>query len=194
MRRIAATTLVVGTFGLGALATAVLMFLVLQLGDLVSGITSDVGTATLQLFKLLIPVAAGVILARAVSRRLSKGPRLMTRPAQAGLKRRRIQQVAAAVLALGYLATWMIGGPSVQSSLDREAFEAWKRIEARQHDSELQAFPHIRTLLVLPVAPGLVLSYHEFQVAMLHGWGGWTLHFWYGIGSRELVRLSSWIS
>jgi hypothetical protein len=98
------------------------------------------------------------------------------------------------LVTVAYLLTWIFGAPQVQSELERLAVEKYKYLEARRHSPELQAYPYIRTSFAIPMCPGLVLSYHEYQVAGLDGWGGWTVYAWYPGHMRKLAARMTWIS
>jgi hypothetical protein len=179
-------------FAVGALATAAVMLLVVQSHDLLDHITSDAGVAVVELLRLGMPIAGGVLLARLVWKKLKS--RTLRAPGTLPPWRRRVSKVALWLVGLAYLVTATFGSPAVQSDLDRRSFEAWKRLEARDHSPGWQEFPVIKTLLALPVAPGLIATYHESQIGMLAGWGGWQLHLWYGSAPKRLVRLTMWVS
>ena len=54
--------------------------------------------------------------------------------------------------------------------------------------------PSIRFGLAFPLAPGIILVRHEYQLAGLYGWGGWELHAWYIVGTRPIFGMTQWIS
>ncbi|PYO55252.1 MAG: hypothetical protein DMD83_20655, partial [Candidatus Rokuibacteriota bacterium] len=57
-----------------------------------------------------------------------------------------------------------------------------------------EAHPRIRTYAAIPIAPGLILFYHEYQIDGLYGFGGFELALWYGVGVKSLGALPLWLS
>ena len=92
-----------------------------------------------------------------------------------------------------YLLTWAFGVPAVLTAEHAAAVDAYKQEKARD-DRVWNAHPWIRTSAAFPLFPGLVVSYHEYQVAGLNGWGGWQVHIWYWVGVRPLCEMTHWIS
>jgi hypothetical protein len=151
--------------------------------------SSDAQIVTIEMTRFLICIASGLLLARFVTTRLQTSPReRAVRRASSAFR------LGVALVALAYLVTWAFGVPSVQSALENEAWQTWKRLEARNHAPELQIYPFIRTYLAFPPLPFLVVTYHEYQVAGLHGWGGWQLHVWIPGHLRSLGSKWAWIS
>jgi len=179
-------------FVAGCLGTAALIILIFQSHELLEKVTSDAGVALVELLKMAIPLLGGVLLARATWKRFKSRARAIPMDARIAGKvwLRRLLWVAVFLYGL----TCVMGGPAVQTVLDSEAFEAWKRLEARDHKPGRQEYPSIRTPLVLPIAPTLIVTYHEAQIGILGGWGGWQLYFWYGTAPKRLLRLTSWVS
>ena len=105
-------------------------------------------------------------------------------------------RVAVFALLTGYAITAVFGVPAVQSHLTAEALAAYK---AARHDRAgsgevWPVHPVIRTKAAVPLLPGVIVSYHEYQVASLHGWGGWEVHVWFGGAPKSVYRLMAWIS
>jgi hypothetical protein len=97
------------------------------------------------------------------------------------------------ILIVAYLLTWAFGAPAAQSEVTRFAVAEYKRMQGAGRDV-FPSHPRINFTMAFPVAPGLVLTYHEYQVAGLYGWGGWGLHVWYGFGARQIAGLPVWLS
>ena len=98
------------------------------------------------------------------------------------------------LIVTAFFITWIFGAPQVDSTLGQEAVERYKTLVATGRFTEWKSFPYIRTSLSIPVLPGVILSYHEYQIAGLAGWGGWTLHSWYPGHVHKLTARMMWIS
>jgi hypothetical protein len=61
-------------------------------------------------------------------------------------------------------------------------------------DEVFPSHPVITLGAAMPVAPGLILTYHEYQVSGLNGFGGWSLYLWDGVGTHEVLTSLIWIS
>jgi cytochrome b561 len=92
------------------------------------------------------------------------------------------------------LVTWIFGAPAVQNALQEEAVEYYKSAVASNRSKIESSYPYSHVSVSLPVFPGILLSYREYQVAPLWGWGGWEVHVWYIFGSIRLISLMLWIS
>jgi hypothetical protein len=106
---------------------------------------------------------------------------------------RRIPALARAGIIAVYLATWAIGAPAVLTNQTSTAVEAYKKERAR-NSRVWETHPRIRTTIAFPLLPGVVVSYHEYQVAGLDGWGGWQVHAWYVAGVWQVIERTHWIS
>ncbi len=138
------------------------------------------------LLKIVIPATGGL-----VALWLDRRPE---RPERKSPHRRRLRAWLALTAALGYFVTWGIGVPSVITRLTSEEIQEYKRLEARDHDFSRFQFPKIRTLVALPVLPGVVVVYHEAHIAGQNGWGGWAFYAWWGTGSKHLGTAWRWLS
>ncbi len=119
--------------------------------------------------------------------------RLLSRPAivpRRGRWRRRVVRFAI----VAYLFTWAFGVPAVQTSLDTDAVEVYKHMREQFPEKVRDGHPYIKSYISLPVLPGLIVTYHERQCAVLAGFGGWRLHLWWLSGVKEVFCLRSWIS
>jgi hypothetical protein len=101
--------------------------------------------------------------------------------------------IAVAVVLVPYLITWLLGVPSVLTDFTSAEVAEYKRDKA-ENNRVWEVHPVIRFLVAFPVAPALVLTYHEYQVAGLDGEGGWELSLWYGARSRSLWHYRLWVS
>jgi hypothetical protein len=101
--------------------------------------------------------------------------------------------MAVAVVLVSYLITWSLGVPRVLTDFTSAEVAEYKRDKA-EDNRVWEVHPVIRFLVAFPVAPALVLTYHEYQVAGLDGAGSWELSLWYGASSRSLWRYSLWVS
>jgi hypothetical protein len=97
-------------------------------------------------------------------------------------------------LLVAYFITWAFGAPAAQNEVTRFAIAEYKRMRDSRPDDVFPSHPHIVFAMTLPVAPGLLISYHEYSVAGLYGWGGWGLHVWYGLGARQIFGFPVWMS
>jgi hypothetical protein len=139
-------------------------------------------------------VAGGIASARFLDASLGRTMRTVFASVHERAGGRAALRWAIRLVTVAYLLTWVFGAPQVQSELERLAVERYKNLEARTHSPEWQAYPYIRTSFAIPMCPGLVLSYHEYQVAGLAGWGGWTVYAWYPGHMRQLAARMTWIS
>jgi hypothetical protein len=101
-----------------------------------------------------------------------------------------------AVLALGaaYFVTWALGVPSVHTQLAEQEIAIYKRLKAEGDRRVWDVHPRIQFFVSFPVAPAIVLTYHEYSAAGLWGEGRWDLHAWYVFGIEPLVGIRTWIS
>lgn len=129
---------------------------------------------------LVALVASFVLTLRFVRRRLSLNTWSLSSP------------TALVVLGL-FLVTWAFGAPKVQTDLAAEEIATYKQLKERK-DRVWEAHPRIRFVVSVPIAPAVLLTYHEYQLAGLYGEGRWDVHFWYGAGTIQLLGITTWIS
>ena len=100
------------------------------------------------------------------------------------------------VLIAGYAITVVMGLPAVQTHMNDWAISEHVEITKRRakFPGLLNYHPYVATYVALPVAPCLVLTYHEYQLDFLYGFGGFDTFLWYGWGVRRLVRIPVWWS
>jgi hypothetical protein len=103
-------------------------------------------------------------------------------------------RVLTVVLITGYVFTIVFGLPAVQTQTDSWAVSEYKRLKASGSVRVWPSHPYIATYLAVPVLPGLVLTYHEYQLDGLYGFGGFQLSLWYGTGVAEVASLPMWLS
>ena len=113
-------------------------------------------------------------------------------PSKAGKKLRRL---FVALIGLAYLMTCFFGVPAVQSSADNWATNEYRRIVMQgRSDAGLKFEPHMKTYVSFPILPGVILSYRDYQLAGLYGFGGFQFHLWYVVGSVEIFSCPVWLS
>jgi hypothetical protein len=93
-----------------------------------------------------------------------------------------------------YTLTVVFGLPAVQTYENSWAVEEYKRDKASGNARVWATHPYIATYFAAPVLPGLVLTYHEYQLDGLYGFGGFELFGWYGIGVAPVAHLPLWLS
>lgn len=93
-----------------------------------------------------------------------------------------------------YLLTWSMGVPSVQSSINKNSINEYKRMKEEYPDDVGDASPYMKSYIAFPILPGIIMTYHEYQLAYLCGYGGWDIYLWYLFGSKCLWRCPSWLS
>jgi hypothetical protein len=101
------------------------------------------------------------------------------------------------LLLISFVATWALGVPAVVSHLHKEALAAHQSLVAHgppPHFPRNHSYPYINTPLAFPVAPGFVLSYHEYQIAPLAGAGLIQVHFWCGLEPFPVYMAIPWLS
>ena len=57
-----------------------------------------------------------------------------------------------------------------------------------------ESHPYIKTFVSIPIAPFVVMSYHEYQLDGLYGFGGWDIQVWYLTGVKRILILPLWVS
>jgi len=97
-------------------------------------------------------------------------------------------------LASSYFLTWAFGSPAAQTALTRRTVEYYKQLQASDDPPRGKDYPWLRSSVSFPLAPGVVATYYENQLAGLNGWGGWVFHFWYVTGVKELGFWTFWLS
>ena len=58
----------------------------------------------------------------------------------------------------------------------------------------LESHPLISTALAIPVFPFIIITFHQYQLDALYGWGGWEIQFWYIWGEMNLLQYTVWFS
>ena len=95
------------------------------------------------------------------------------------------------ILAGGYALTACVGVPTVQTDLTDMALREYSfEREYRESDSPLTS----RAFMAVPLLPGVVVTYYEYQAGGLNGRGGFYLYLWYGTGVRYVTRYTTWVS
>ena len=166
------------------LLVAVVVFVVVQFASallLFGSVDRELGTVIFILCSIGIPAAAGLFSWRKIRSRFGgAGPLIRSRTLRW-------------IIVTSYLLTWMLGVPAVHSSLVSFEISEYKRMRA-ENNRVWDAHPRIEFSFDIPVLPFVILSYHEYQLAGLYGWGGWGLHFWSGVGATRIGRMGLWVS
>jgi hypothetical protein len=105
----------------------------------------------------------------------------------------RVSRLVLVILGTLYGVTWAFGVPQLHSDLTTSEVNEYKRLKA-EGNRVWESHPYIRFFVSIPIAPGIILSYHEYQLAGLYGEGTWDVHAWYGAGTRRLFGVGAWVS
>src|SRR5581483_2492451 len=176
----------VAAFFIAALLSALAVALLPLLLDWLRDTSESVDTVAIGL-GFFLPIALGLWAALRTRKRLRQNDSSIAAVAAAlgaipvvtQVRAIRLRRAAWLLVALLYFVTWAFGVPAVQSRYSQDEISLYKRLEAKSHGPEWKPFPTIRTQFALPILPGTILCFHEYVVAGLWGWGGWSLHLWY---------------
>jgi len=146
---------------------------------------------------LLIPLtlASGLIAAVRVRRAIlpPEGKRPNSRsPFGQLFTRSRIFRLCSILILGGYAITWLFGVPAVLTAVT--ANDLINNAKAAVYYNEPWAEIHTGTTFAVPLLPGVILLYHYHIGGHLHGWGGWKLYLWYGVGQRQLLENVRWVT
>jgi hypothetical protein len=136
------------------------------------------------LVSLGVPGVVATFAARLVDRRVLVSLRESGLPAS-------IRRKLASLLILGYVGTAVFGSPAALTTGHREALEGY--LEAQQNRS-VPYHLYIAGYAAVPVLPGIVLTYEEYQTGMRAGFGGFRLYAWYGKDTVCLGSVPFWLS
>jgi hypothetical protein len=170
-----------------AVGTFVACALALLLGaGLVEITPGDIPRTTIPVFLLVVvgvPTGAAVWVSRWVRRRW-----------HLAATSSKSARVVWWVVGAAYAITAVFGVPAAVSAQHGWAVQEYKRIRAAGERGVWDAHPYFWTYAAVPVAPGIVLTYHEYQLAGLYGLGTFELTLWYAAGTKSLGTLPLWIS
>lgn len=173
-------------FGSASVGTAfTVAIIVLAIGGMLEMAppeSSDVGTLIYLTLQIGLPIVSAVFMWRLLSRQQAISP-----PA------RRWYGWGRWIVA-AYVLTAIFGGPAVQSESTRWAVSEYKRVKATGSPRVWDSHPYLRTYATVPVAPGVLVTYHEYQLDGLYGFGGFELSIWYIAGVRSLAAFPLWVS
>ena len=96
--------------------------------------------------------------------------------------------------AVAYVFTVIAGIPAAQNARTDWAVQEYKQIHSQSGRMQSASHPRIKTFVSVPVLPFVIVSYHEYQLAGLYGWGGWDVQVWYIFGAQSIGRFGLWIS
>jgi hypothetical protein len=186
------TLLTVGVFGLAIWPAFMLQALLFHLLNVVGRNAAPWAVLARELAGMALPILGALLLARWIGRRLTADTLGAGTPRTRGHPLRWLWGSFAVLYAL----TWGLGAPAVQTALVLEELAEYKKLEPqngakREH---WRRYPYLRMVVCVPLVPGILATYHEYQIAGLNGWGGWRVHLWYGTGVKEVASLPRWIS
>jgi hypothetical protein len=140
------------------------------------------------LAQVAAPVAAGVLSAFGLRRRWFG----VSERRPVGLSAR----VSLGILAIGYVLTATVGAPMAQSDLTDMAMTQARSEQALRValGSNHRWTPYQRTLGAIPVAPGIIAVYHEYQAGPSNGRGAIYGCVWYVAGVKCAPFLQLWVS
>jgi hypothetical protein len=162
---------------------------ILLLGSLTEVRPGNVNESLIPLYLLAqvgVPAATAAWIARRLRRRWNP---VSTATAAWSRKQRALWALGAA-----YGLTAVFGVPLVQSDQTQWAISEYKRIHNGSPIRAEEGLPRARCFAAIPVIPGLILTYHEYQVGGVYGLGTFELYGWYGVGSKSIAQLPLWIS
>jgi hypothetical protein len=148
---------------------------------MVGRLPRDIGTIIFVLVSVGIPAAVALFAWRWTRSRLGNdGPLIRSR-------------IVRWIVVASYLLTWALGVPAVHTSLVTFEISEYKRMRT-ENNRVWEAHPRIEFSFDIPILPFVILSFHEYQLAGLYGWGGWDLHFWSGMAVTRIGRVALWVS
>lgn len=141
---------------------------------------------------MALPILGAPLLARWIGRRLTADSPGAGTPRT---RRHPLRWLWGSVAAL-YALTWGLGAPAVERALVLEELAEYKKLEPQDSAKRenWRRYPYLRMVICVPLVPGILAIYHEYQIAGLNGWGGWGFHLWYGTGVKEVASSPRWIS
>ncbi len=185
------TLVTLGAFVLAIWPAFMVQAALLLLLTSLQGNASPWAVVAKELAGMALPILASLVLARWLGKRLTGAP-LEGTPS---LRRRPIPWLWGSIAVL-YGLTWALGAPAVQTALVQQELAEYKKLEpddaARRED--WRRYPYMRVVVCVPLVPGMLATYHEYQLAGLNGWGGWRVHVWYGSGVKEVANSARWVS
>jgi hypothetical protein len=134
-------------------------------------------------------VLAAIGLAMSQGRSQASSPVDIVQNARPSNVVRLLRSVGVALVLLAYAVTWAGGAPAVSNKFVRETLRGREGSPGCQSTN-----PRIQTVLSLPIVPGVVLAWQEYQLGGQCGWGGWKLYFWCGGEPTELHSVTRWLS
>ena len=168
------------------LVSAILILIGASVTELLPGSLRGSMIPVYLLIQVGIPATVAVSLGRRLARRW--------RPEAALRPRWHHKTPARWALAVCYGLTLAFGVPFVQSEQVDWAISEYKRGHEGTVLHAGPGLPRIRCFAALPLLPGVILTYHEYQVGGVYGLGTFELYGWYGVGSKSFAQFPLWIS
>lgn len=97
-------------------------------------------------------------------------------------------------IGFAYALTAFLGTPAVLSEQTAWAVSEYKRVKESGSRRVRDPHPYIKSHMAIPVAPLLIVNYHEYVIDGLYGFGGFELTLWYVFGVRSLIAVPLWVS
>jgi len=91
-------------------------------------------------------------------------------------------------------ATLILGAPQIHTQLAAAEVNEYMSLARDGRRGVRDGHPEITFLASIPIAPFVVLSYHEYQLARLNGAGIWEVQIWYVLGSTRVLAVPIWMS
>jgi hypothetical protein len=92
-----------------------------------------------------------------------------------------------------YLATWIWGVPAVHTAIAKGVIRDYKEA-LRNHWDVWEVHPMVHYSATYVLAPMVIVTYYDYSVASLFGWGGFTIDLWWPGGTKTITGHTSWIS
>jgi hypothetical protein len=173
-------------FGAATTATVfTIAVIVLVIGsslDLTPPELSDTSTLIYVTLQIGLPILAGVLMWQLLSRR---DPISLPSTRWRGWGRG---------IVAAYAVTAIFGAPAVQSESTRRSVSEYKRLKATGSVRVWDSHPYLRTYASVPIVPGVLVTYHEYQLDGLYGFGGFEVSVWYVAGVLSVAAIPVWLS
>ena len=186
------TLLTVGVFGLAIWPAFMMQALLSHLLYIVGRDAAPWAALAKEVAGMALPILGALLFARWIGRRLTAdSPGADT----ARTRGHPLRWLWGSFVVL-YALTWGLGAPAVQTALVLEELAEYKKLEPQDSAKRenWRRYPYVRMVICVPLVPGILATYHEYQIAGLNGWGGWRFHLWYGTGVKEVASSPRWVS
>ena len=107
---------------------------------------------------------------------------------------RKALMIAAVLLGVGYLVTWVFGVPRAISLNDMSVVASFQRVSTHGDRQDLIRQPTFFTVAAFPALPGVVVSVRTYTISRRYSWGGVQADFWWPNQVRPWFRVTLWES